>query len=192
MLPEQARGEDLDVRTDLFSFGAVLYEMATGHMPFRGNTSAAILGAILHAAPSPVLQLNPQLPQKLEEIISRVLEKDRDLRYQSAADLRSELKRLKRDTDSGPSAGVSPDVAGASRPSKAEEGRGQDAHDPWAGCPRDSGRDPARPGQAVRATTLAASGSRRRHCRRGHPGLPPYATLAGAEGFGLRTAHPRR
>jgi serine/threonine protein kinase/Tol biopolymer transport system component len=100
MSPEQARGEKLDVRTDLFSFGAVLYEMATGKMPFQSNTSAAIFGAILYAAPSPVRQLNPQLPPKLEEIISRVLEKDRDLRYQSAADLRSELKRLRRDTDS--------------------------------------------------------------------------------------------
>jgi Tol biopolymer transport system component/tRNA A-37 threonylcarbamoyl transferase component Bud32 len=104
MSPEQTRGEKLDSRSDLFSFGAVLYEMATGQMPFQGKTSAAIFGAILHEAPPLVLRLNPQLPPKLEEIVSRLLEKDRDLRYQSAADLRSELKRLRRDTDSGRSA----------------------------------------------------------------------------------------
>jgi serine/threonine protein kinase/Tol biopolymer transport system component len=106
MSPEQARGEELDARTDLFSFGAALYEMATGQTPFQGNTSAAIFGSILHEAPFPPSRLNPKLPPKLEELISRLLETDRDLRYQSAADLRSELKRLKRDTSTGRSEAV--------------------------------------------------------------------------------------
>jgi len=101
MSPEQARGEELDHRTDLFSLGAVLYEMATGLQPFTGNTSAVIFNAILSQAPQPPARVNPLLPGKLEEIILRLMEKDRDLRYQSAADLRSELKRLRRDTDSG-------------------------------------------------------------------------------------------
>ncbi len=104
MSPEQARGEELDARTDLFSLGAVLYEMATGRPAFPGSTSAVVFDGILRGAPTSPVRLNPETPAKLEEIINRAMEKDRELRYQSASDLRAELKRLKRDTESGRSA----------------------------------------------------------------------------------------
>jgi tetratricopeptide (TPR) repeat protein/predicted Ser/Thr protein kinase len=172
MSPEQLGAKDLDPRTDLFSFGVVLYEMATGTLPFRGDSSALITNAILNRAPVPPLRLNPDIPPKLEDVITRALEKDRNLRYQHASDVRAELRRIKRDTDSTRSgASIEP----AAEEEKTPSGR-------TAGVPPGA---VATPGSGrTTASAPATSASDR------HPAIVAAAAPSGTTGPAARKLNP--
>ena len=181
MSPEQVRAKELDARTDLFSFGAVLYEMATGTLPFRGESSGVIQREILDSSPVAAVRMNPDLPAEFERIVNKALEKDRDLRYQHAADLRADLKRLKRETDSSRAAPPSRTDGGSVAGSSAALS-GPQTPSPRSGVASVLGSGTAQPGHSSSSAVVAAA---KQHKLGLVGGALATLVVLGAAGFGV-------